>query len=127
MITQEQYEKAVKQVEEGEAVIRQYFVEKDQRFREREKTNPVYTDEELVYAAHSRCKCGAGLAYVKGCPANHYWDCSAILKGKGVGGVDGGGEHSSPKPFAFWKITSELEFNEGEGITTRPKPENQGK
>jgi hypothetical protein len=32
------------------------------------KTNSVFTDDELVYAATARCKCGAGLAYLRHCP-----------------------------------------------------------
>lgn len=95
-----------------------------------------YTDEELKYAATSRCVCGAGLAY----PRDHddamelqAWVCSRVMRGdvtlaerptqKGIGPAvgkdDAGQEHQS---FAFWcyEIKSEDQPSAG-GMTTRPK------
>src|SRR4051794_7590767 len=40
-----------------------------------------FTPDELIFAASSRCECGAGLAYPDGIGAWGFWDCSAILLG----------------------------------------------
>ncbi len=89
------------------------------------------TDEELLYAATERCRCGAGLAY----PRKHElamaisaWICSAVLKGDGVahdqslasfGKTAPPGEHDS-LPFAFYKVREETSINNRGGHTTRP-------
>jgi hypothetical protein len=76
--------------------------------------------EDLVFAATSRCPCGAGLAYKKGENTNpdspfklaDHWDCSAILIGRDV-------KHTAKLPFVFWKVKSENQPSAG-GATTRP-------
>lgn len=87
--------------------------------------------ERLVYAAHDRCPCGAGLAYD---PAGavggeddspHYkpnaWDCSAILLGTAIAaGEEGAVQHTGVLPFAFYEIKSENQPS-ARGATTRPK------
>lgn len=81
--------------------------------------------ERLVYAAHARCPCGAGMAYDpigedKGSPfvgpLSGYWDCSAIL----LGAADTAVKHEARLPFAFYEIKSELQPS-ANGATTRPK------
>lgn len=80
--------------------------------------------KQLVYAAHNRCPCGAGLAYdphggdknsVFKFPHNGYWDCSAIL----LGTADKGVQHTAQLPFAFYEILSECQPS-ARGATTRP-------
>jgi hypothetical protein len=86
--------------------------------------------ERLVYAAFSRCECGAGLAYD---PAGEVggedgpfhkpnaWDCSSILLGTAVAkGEPGWKTHTSPLPFAFYSVKSENQLSAG-GATTRPQ------
>jgi len=78
----------------------------------------IYKDKELIYAATSRCQCGAGFAYFKG---SDCWDCSDILTGRAVeSGKEGAVMHDGAKPFAFWKIKSENQPS-ANGRTTRPK------
>lgn len=81
----------------------------------------VYTDAELVYSAIARCSCGAGLAHPRELTSdNRYWDCSDILTGRALSiGEIGAKEHTSPLPFAFWKVKSE-EQPSAYGHTTRP-------
>jgi hypothetical protein len=75
------------------------------------------TQDDLIYAAYSRCSCGAGLAYKKNPgPDEMYWDCSAIL----LGTADRAVKHEAQLPFAFWSLKSELQPSVG-GATTRPK------
>lgn len=66
-------------------------------------TNPIFTEDELRFAAKTRCPCGAGLAYPKGCGPRFYWDCSAILMGK----ADENVKHTDKLPFTFYEIHSE--------------------
>lgn len=69
--------------------------------------------ERLVFAAHARCMCGAGLAYDQvGRPTK--WECSAVLLGTATSG-----EHESYS-FIFYEIKSERQPSQG-GATTRPK------
>lgn len=85
----------------------------------------------LIYAAHARCPCGAGLAYdsaglVGGDDGPHHkpnaWDCSAILLGEAVqSGLPGAVRHTAPLPFAFFEIKSEHQRSV-KGTTTRPAP-----
>jgi hypothetical protein len=79
----------------------------------------------LVYAATSRCPCGAGLAYDRdgesGKPIQGYWDCSAILLDEAIpSGQSGALQHTGRLPFAFYEIKSE-EQPSAEGTTTRPR------
>lgn len=75
------------------------------------------TDFDLLYAATTRCRCGAGLAY----PLDHdfamklsAWTCSAFLRGDAIDG-----EHDS-FPFALYKVREETSINNTGGHTTRP-------
>lgn len=87
------------------------------------KSKPVL--ERMVFAAYSRCPCGAGLAYdpasrdegsvFKGSLAA-YWDCSAII----LGTADAKKQHTARLPFAFYSIKSENQDSVN-GATTRPK------
>ena len=75
--------------------------------------------KHLVYAATSRCPCGAGLAYIRrgesGDPIEGFWDCSAIL----LGTADKDARHTAQLPFVFYEIKSEAQPS-AEGATTRP-------
>lgn len=92
---------------------------------------------ELIYAAFSRCPCGAGMAYPKNgdypahanrgdagpfnWPFGGWWDCSAILLGEAVEkGQPGSVEHTAVLPFAFYEIKSENQPS-AKGATTRPE------
>lgn len=79
----------------------------------------------LVYSAHARCPCGAGLAYdpvfedensIYVGPLSGYWDCSAIL----LGTADQEVQHTEQLPFSFWDIKSENQPSV-QGATTRPR------
>jgi hypothetical protein len=73
----------------------------------------VYTDEQLIYAARARCRCGAGLAYPNDGNVRGSWSCSAVLKGADPA------VHDNPLPFTFYEIKSEFSSIEGDA-TTRP-------
>lgn len=107
MITEEQYQEAVKQKEEAEKVIQQYHKENTMLVKERLENGPAFTDDELIYSAEHLCPCGHGLAYPRNCGAFHYWDCSAILKGIANEAV----EHCAKFPFTTTKIKGESERN----------------
>ena len=82
---------------------------------------------DLVYAAASRCPCGAGLAYdprgESGRPGEGYWDCSAILLGRAIpSGQDGAVQHTGQLPFAFYKVIPE-NSPRADGATTRHSEE----
>lgn len=86
------------------------------------KATPIAA--RLVYAATSRCPCGAGLAYdpahenagsVFTGPLSGHWDCSAIL----LGTADPAVTHTDKLPFAFYEIKSEGQASAC-GRTTRP-------
>lgn len=86
-----------------------------------------YRDSDLVYAATSRCPCGAGLAYARNDPGNGVfkgpsaWDCSAILKGEAVpSGQPDSVTHTAELPFAFYEVLSE-DQSSAAGATTRPQ------
>lgn len=110
MITKEQYDQAVKQSNEAQGVINAYHKQERELFAQRLKDNPIFTDEELFYSRTALCPCGHGLAYPKKCMPDHYWDCSAILKGI----ADPKVTHTGQLPFAFYDIKGERE-----GQTTR--------
>jgi hypothetical protein len=87
------------------------------------KAKPVA--DRLVYAAYSRCPCGAGLAYdpcfedensVFVGPLSGCWDCSAIMLGVANPDV----KHTAKLPFAFYEVLSEGQ-PAANGATTRPK------
>ena len=103
MITKEQYYEAVKSNEEAEKIINQYLSEQRENFKNRLKDGSFFTDDELVYSAYNLCPCGYGIAYPKDCGPDHYWDCSAILKGIASPNV----EHCGKLPFFMTKMKSE--------------------
>lgn len=103
MITEKQYEEAVTQSENAEKIISEYHKQKRDAFDHRMENNPIFTDDELIYSAFNLCPCGHGLAYPKGCGANHHWDCSGILKGI----ADKNIEHCPQMPFSMTNIKSE--------------------
>ena len=105
MVTEEEYKAACAAKEESQKVINDYHREAREKFEQRMKDNPIFTDDELFYSARSRCTCGHGLAYPKGCGGNHYWQCSAMLKGIADKEVD----HSEQFPFIFYSIKGESE------------------
>ena len=86
----------------------------------------AYRSDDLLYAAHSRCQCGAGLAYPKAGLNGRlatYWDCSDILTGAAIpSGQDGAKMHSDTHPFSFYNIKAEGYWDFPED-TTRPKEE----
>jgi hypothetical protein len=70
----------------------------------------------LVYAAHARCPCGAGMAYD---PAgDDCWDCSDIL----MGTADRDVQHTARLPFIFYELKSETQPS-ANGMTTRKRQE----
>lgn len=75
--------------------------------------------QRLIYSAHSRCKCGAGLAYLNTAGPLGSWECSAALKGESAPGA----AHSEPLPFTFYEVKSETQPDAiAAGATTRPRP-----
>ncbi len=74
----------------------------------------VFEDNELVWAATSRCQCSAGLAYPKNIGPNGAWYCSSVLTSGDPDEV-----HSEPKPFMYYEIKSEKQPS-AKGATTRP-------
>lgn len=92
-----------------------------QEHQETLKAKPVA--ERLIFAAYSRCPCGAGLAYdpcyededsvFKG-PLSGFWDCSDILLGVANVAV----KHTDKLPFAFYEVKSEQQPSVN-GATTR--------
>ena len=84
--------------------------------------------DRIIYAAHSKCPCGAGLAYdpcfedensVFVGPLSGCWDCSAIM----LGTADSAVKHTAKLPFSFYEVLSE-EQPSANGATTRPKATN---
>lgn len=76
-----------------------------------------FTEDELVFAAFSRCDCGAGLAYPSKIGPLGSWVCSDIL----LGAPDIiKKHHTSELPFAFYDIKSENQPSV-HGATTRKK------
>lgn len=75
------------------------------------------TKRDLVYAATSRCRCGAGLAHQRGIGIGGCWDCSAVL----LGTADANSAHDAGYPFAFYEVKSENQPS-AQGATTRPIP-----
>lgn len=122
VITKEAYEAAVKAEAAARDTINAYHRQRLEAFDRRMIENPIFTDDELVYAAVLLCPCGHGLAYPKDCGPGHYWDCSAILKGIANPDV----EHSGRLPFAFYSVKSENDRNGTTRGVIRPKPAEVG-
>lgn len=98
----------------------------------------IFTPKDLVFAAFSRCRCGAGLAYAREHdlrkPFSNAWYCSSVLldtseqgyevikEGGLFGGRimrgDDGVEHDGAYPFNVFEIKSENQPSAG-GASTR--------
>lgn len=86
----------------------------------KDKKGLYYKDKDLIYAATSRCPCGAGLAYHRGSGIHGSWDCSDILTGRAIKkDQPGAKEHTGGLPFAFYEVKSEDQPS-ARGATTRP-------
>lgn len=92
----------------------------------------AYSDDELIYSACARCKCGAGMAYIKGIGAFGFWGCSAQLKHEvpdkqvifapGLFSKDiTGHPHDAGLMFTVWEIKSELQPSAHNASTRPPK------
>lgn len=74
----------------------------------------------LVYAAYSRCRCGAGFAYLTTAGIHGSWQCSALLKLPPTADIVVERQnHDDDMPFAFWSVKSEIQPS-ANGATTRP-------
>jgi hypothetical protein len=120
-ITREQYEQACVTHDEAQKIMDAYHQQKRQdfatRWKEFEAGGAPFTDADLRYAAHTRCKeCQAGLAYPKDAGMHHHWDCSRVLKGEVVRAE---WDKHPAFPFVFYEIKSEGQPSAC-GATTRP-------
>jgi hypothetical protein len=80
----------------------------------------AFSLSDLVFAATSRCPCGAGLAYPRNISAWGSWDCSDILLGRAIPkGQEGTKQHTGELPFTFYEVKSENQPS-ANGATTRP-------
>lgn len=79
-----------------------------------------FTPDELIFAAYTRCPCGAGMAYPKNIGVRGNWDCSAILLGE----ADINVQHEAPLPFAFYEIKSEQQPSANKATTRKTLEEN---
>lgn len=93
--------------EESEAI--------DERVNKTRAMQDKFALDELLFASHERCECGAGFAYPKGMGMWGSWNCSAILLGK----AERGTTHSPAMPFSFYEVKSENQPS-ANGATTRP-------
>jgi len=114
MITREQYDQAVAAHDAAEETMKAFHKQEAEAFEHRMATNPIFTEDELVFAAFNRCPCGYGLAYPKNCGMHHYWDCAGILLGK----EDKTVTHTDQLPFSMYSVKSELQPSV-QGQTTR--------
>lgn len=87
----------------------------DKRIEKAYTGNGDFTLNELRFAAVTRCKCGAGMAYPKKIGFHGAWHCSAIL----LGNAEKKPIHDGAMPFMFWEIRSE-DQSDDETRTTRP-------
>lgn len=117
-ISQNKYEEAVQQKNAAMEVINAYHKQEADRFERRIASGEPFTDDELIYSAATLCACGHGLAYPKKCGGNHYWDCSAILKGI----EDKTVKHSGRLPFAFYDVKGESDHRGTTRGVFRPRP-----
>lgn len=100
-------------------------VEAEQQRRYRERADSVLTrleqgarfdDEQLIYAAAKRCRCGAGMAYPKGMGMHGFWECSDLLTHRARPGEVA---HTDRLSFAHYEIVNEKQRTAA-GATTRP-------
>jgi hypothetical protein len=96
-------------------------LEAECRSAESQRPRSPLTDKQLVYAAYTRCLCGAGMAYPKKSGSDGCWDCSDILTGRAIpSGQPGSVKHEGKLPFVFYEIKSEKQPS-ANGATTRPR------
>lgn len=114
MITEKQYKDALTAKESAQEIINRFHAEESDAFSARLASGIPFADSELVYSESTLCPCGHGLAYPTNCGSNHYWDCSAILKGI----QDDKVKHTGKLQFAFYEVKSEGETY-GSRQTTR--------
>lgn len=83
-----------------------------------------FDDDDLLYAAGSRCDCGAGMAYPHNIGMRGAWHCSAILTGRAprIGEPGGDQVHTGALPFAFWSVKAEGQPSVMGRTTRPPKP-----
>jgi hypothetical protein len=105
MITKEEYEAALIKLNEANIIIREFHKQENETVKEKIRNNHIFTDEELNYSAQALCRCSHGLAYPKGCPIDHYWSCSAVLKGISDDKI----EHTINLPFMYYDVRGESE------------------
>ena len=120
MVTEEQYQQAIRDKKEVDKIIDEYWKQEKQIFTQRMeelRNGKYFTDDELYYSRFSLCPFGHGLAYPKKCGAHHYWDCSAILKGI----ADPTLMHTDQLPFAFYDIKGEQGEQTTRGKVFTPK------
>lgn len=82
------------------------------------KSKGDFTADELIFAAYSRCKCGAGMAYPENIGAYGEWSCSDILMGN-IDDLSTSMEHTC-LPFMYYDVKSENQPS-AHGNTTRPE------
>lgn len=75
-----------------------------------------FDDDELIYAASKRCRCGAGMAYPKGIGMHGFWECSSLLTHRETPGEM---VHTERLSFAHYEIVNEKQRSAA-GLTTRP-------
>lgn len=117
MISEQEYKAAIQSKDDAEKTIDLYHKEKCEAFKQRLASNVPFKDEELFYSRSTLCPCGHGLAYPKECPAGHYWDCSAILKGI----QDPAVKHTDQLPFFAYDVKGERAGETSRGVF-RPRP-----
>lgn len=110
-ITREQYERAVDEKEQAQIIIDMYAEQQKNIILGRVASSDVFQGDELVFAAASRCICGAGLAYPKHAPVNYHWNCSKVL----MGTADMSQEHDNNLSFMMYNVRPETDKE-----TTRP-------
>jgi len=84
-------------------------------------TSAAFTDDVLIYAATTRCECGAGMAYPTSIGPHGAWHCSDILTFRAATSASPEAKtHTNPLPFSFYSIKSENQPS-AHGATTRHK------
>lgn len=101
---------------QAEAELNRRANERSVKVRQRLDQGPAFDDDELIYAANKRCRCGAGMAYPKGIGMHGFWECSDLLTQRVQPGE---AVHTERLSFAAYEIPNEKARSMG-GATTRP-------
>lgn len=112
--------------------LHEILLKKADEVKGRLLTLQPFTDDELVYAAWTRCECGAGMAYPKDIGFHGSWICSEQMTNpkrwtnydNKTYKTEDGKLHSKDLPFSFWSVKSEGQPS-ANGATTRPKGETE--